>query len=259
MEGANDSTRIDGLEDRLDELENDRLATIESSIDDLSSGWGAYGDHFEVEVDEADTGDTDVFNDESVVTFVINGANLAVRDGQGASSPDGEPTNGRGNLIVGYDEGEAANKTGSHNLVVGPNHTYTSWGGLVQGSEHAVMGRNAAAIGGENKLRGHRGPWRWAETSTMWRQTSRAPSPDRATSWSRQTPTAVLPAVESRRACSLECATPFMAALLPLSPADASPPMPATPSGGCPRPLSVVGSWTWEASQPWPSRAETTS
>ncbi|MBT3432589.1 MAG: hypothetical protein HN435_01620, partial [Nitrospinaceae bacterium] len=58
----------------------------------------------------------------------ITGANLHVRDG---SSDTGGAINGLGNLIVGYDENSSNIKTGSHNIVVGPYHTYSSYGGLV--------------------------------------------------------------------------------------------------------------------------------
>ncbi len=75
----------------------------------------------------------------------ITDCNLHVRSGSGAT--DG-PTNGRGNLIVGYDESLSDTKTGSHNLVVGRWHTYTSYAGLVAGEDNTVANASATVAGG---------------------------------------------------------------------------------------------------------------
>ncbi len=47
-------------------------------------------------------------------------------------------TNGVGNLIVGYQElrGARDDRTGSHNIVAGAGHNYSSFGGLVVGEEN---------------------------------------------------------------------------------------------------------------------------
>lgn len=64
--------------------------------------------------------------------LIIEGANLHLRNGNG--STDG-PVNGLGNLIVGYNEppGSGADRTGSHNLVVGRGNDFSSFGGIVAG------------------------------------------------------------------------------------------------------------------------------
>jgi len=56
--------------------------------------------------------------------LIFSGVNLHLRDGSGSTSG----TNGLGNLIIGYNEDEwvANPRNGSHNLVVGDNHTYSS-------------------------------------------------------------------------------------------------------------------------------------
>jgi hypothetical protein len=79
--------------------------------------------------------------------FVFTGVNVHVRSGSGAT--DGT-INGLGNLIVGYDEARlsGSDKSGSHNLVVGPNHNYTSYGGLVAGYENTINGDFATVSGG---------------------------------------------------------------------------------------------------------------
>jgi hypothetical protein len=79
--------------------------------------------------------------------FVFTGVNVHVRSGSGSTSGT---INGLGNLIVGYDEARLSgtDKSGSHNLVVGPNHNYTSYGGLVVGYKNTVSGSYASVSGG---------------------------------------------------------------------------------------------------------------
>jgi hypothetical protein len=79
--------------------------------------------------------------------FVFTGVNVHVRSGSGYT---GGMINGLGNLIVGYDEARSSgsDKSGSHNLVVGPNHNYTSYGGLVAGYQNTITGLNASVSGG---------------------------------------------------------------------------------------------------------------
>ena len=77
---------------------------------------------------------------------VVESANLHVRNG------DSSEINGRGNLILGYNgppEEGSADRTGSHNLVIGDGHSYTSHHGLVHGVDHRVEAPGAAIIGGE--------------------------------------------------------------------------------------------------------------
>jgi hypothetical protein len=77
------------------------------------------------------------------VRFV--GANVYVQSGAGGTHA---AVNGRGNLIVGYDEDNGDTKSGSHNLVVGRHHTYTSYSGLVAGSNNAIIKPVATVSGG---------------------------------------------------------------------------------------------------------------
>src|SRR5262245_59737810 len=61
----------------------------------------------------------------------VHGANLQDVDGSGGT--DG-PTNGLGNLIVGYNEDESGlPRTGSHNIIGGTDNGYASYGGIVTG------------------------------------------------------------------------------------------------------------------------------
>jgi hypothetical protein len=81
----------------------------------------------------------------------ITGANLHVRNGTGTT--DGTPNN-LGNLIVGYDEPRSSgnNKSGSHNIVVGKEHNYSSFGGLVVGRRNEISGGYASVSGGEDNV-----------------------------------------------------------------------------------------------------------
>src|SRR5262249_33212876 len=85
---------------------------------------------------------------------VFEGCNVHVRSGSG--STDG-PLNGLGNLIVGYNEIQFGNifRTGSNNLVVGRNNSYTSYGGFVAGELNTGSGRAASVSAGfQNKASG---------------------------------------------------------------------------------------------------------
>ena len=77
----------------------------------------------------------------------IDGANLHVRDGSGDTEG---PTNGLGNLIIGYNElrGSMDNRTGSHNLILGRENNYGSYGGIVAGSHNEISGPYSSVSGG---------------------------------------------------------------------------------------------------------------
>jgi trimeric autotransporter adhesin len=95
----------------------------------------------------------------------ITGANLHLVNGldstdctdeQGQEIPD--CPNGLGNLIVGYNElrqpdpeiGEPGEniRTGSHNVVVGQEHNFSRFGGIVVGRFNTISGDFAAVSGG---------------------------------------------------------------------------------------------------------------
>ena len=81
--------------------------------------------------------------------LVIEGVNLHIRSGSGATDSE---VNGRGNLIVGYDEvGDfGSDKSGSHNVVIGTGHSYISYGGLVAGYQNQIVAPYASVSGGEH-------------------------------------------------------------------------------------------------------------
>jgi len=76
----------------------------------------------------------------------ITGANLNIRSGGGSTSAT---INGKGNLIVGYNENDSTQtRTGSHNLIIGNNNSYSSYGGFVAGWKNTLHGPHASISGG---------------------------------------------------------------------------------------------------------------
>ena len=76
----------------------------------------------------------------------ITGANLRLVNGLRATAT----ANGLGNLLVGYNEPRQGKnvETGSHNVVVGQGHNFSSFGGLVVGRQNEISGAFAAVSGG---------------------------------------------------------------------------------------------------------------
>jgi hypothetical protein len=85
-------------------------------------------------------------------TIQFSGVNLQIVNGLGKT----ESVNGEGNLIIGYDEDlEKFPQTGSHNLVLGVEQSFTSYGGIVAGERNAIDGSFDSVTGGEgNKASG---------------------------------------------------------------------------------------------------------
>ena len=81
---------------------------------------------------------------------IFHHANVHVQSGSGTTTEAGGLT-GLGNLIVGYNEmpGQSSGaRVGSHNLVVGPSHAFTSRGGVVFGRGNLISGEYATTLGG---------------------------------------------------------------------------------------------------------------
>jgi len=92
--------------------------------------------------------------DTSTDSVVFTGANVHVRSGAGTTNAT---VNGLGNLFVGYNEDATwgLDRTGSHNLVVGRYHSYSSWGGLAAGQQNTVSGEASVAFGHLNEASGY--------------------------------------------------------------------------------------------------------
>jgi hypothetical protein len=92
----------------------------------------------------------------SNITF--HGANVHIVNGTGQTGT----VNGTGNLIIGYDELPpnillpVGGRSGSHNLVVGMYHQFTStgFGNLVAGEKNVANGEAGQVAGGYNTVSG---------------------------------------------------------------------------------------------------------
>jgi len=128
-----------------------RVANLETSGDDHAVRLDtAEGDLRDVVMWQADV--SPLFDyltvDTSTDSVVFEGANVFVQSGSG--STDGT-VNGLGNLIVGYNEFTSDRPTyqaGSHNIVVGSENGFTSYGSIVSGSNNRTAAPYSAVIGG---------------------------------------------------------------------------------------------------------------
>jgi hypothetical protein len=79
----------------------------------------------------------------------FSGVNVHIIDGSGNTYG---AVNGLGNLIVGYNEtrdiGGPEIRTGSHNVIIGNTHNYSSYGGLVVGTFNNITAPYSSVIGG---------------------------------------------------------------------------------------------------------------
>ena len=82
-------------------------------------------------------------------TVRFTGVNVQVVSGSGDTMG---AVNGLGNLIVGYNENESDIRTGSHNLVIGRQHSYSSFGGLIAGANNTVTGPESSVVGGFSNI-----------------------------------------------------------------------------------------------------------
>jgi hypothetical protein len=81
----------------------------------------------------------------------ITEANLHVRSGSGATNG---AVNGLGNVIIGYNESRLStnDKSGSHNLVVGYEHNYSNYAGIVVGYHNTISGQVSSVSGGHYNI-----------------------------------------------------------------------------------------------------------
>ena len=80
--------------------------------------------------------------------LVFEGCNVHIRSGSGSTAG----INGLGNLIIGYNEPSVSvdpeKRSGSHNLVIGRQNDYFSYGGFVAGLANTVRGPSSSVCGG---------------------------------------------------------------------------------------------------------------
>ena len=92
-----------------------------------------------------------------VRTIRISGVKVQIVNGAGST----ESSNGLRNLLVGYqelgNEVEPDLRTGSHYVVVGRRHNYTSFGGILAGESNSATGVYGSVAGGRRNRAA--GPW----------------------------------------------------------------------------------------------------
>ena len=81
-------------------------------------------------------------------------ASVNVQIVSGSGSTDGV-VNGKGNLVVGYDENPGARaQTGSHDLILGKNQSFTGYSELLNGYNDLASGSYATVLGHVNQASG---------------------------------------------------------------------------------------------------------
>lgn len=100
--------------------------------------------------------DVNTINDLAGPHVIFTGVNVHVRSGSGATD-DGGSLTGLGNLVVGYNEAPAAytvGRGGSHNLALGSENEFSSYGGFVASYLNVISGPYATVSGGEGNTAG---------------------------------------------------------------------------------------------------------
>lgn len=142
--------RVDDLEDgsgggngelagRVEDLEAENVA-LRGEVDDLTALLAG------VSRQDQEVGEGEVYD-----TLVFDGMNLQVVNGEEQT----DSANGLGNLILGYNAPreadffqDASERSGSHSLVVGDRHGWTSWGHILGGFSNDATGPWATVTGG---------------------------------------------------------------------------------------------------------------
>ena len=91
--------------------------------------------------------------DANTHSVVFSGANVYFQSGSGNTDDgvsQGDSLVGLGNLIIGYNEAAGTEtRTGSHNLIIGDEHSYEGFAGLVAGKQNHIQGEYSSVVGGK--------------------------------------------------------------------------------------------------------------
>jgi hypothetical protein len=148
---ATQSASIEELSDELDtvadavSLYTGELDSVGGRIDSIEENVSVLETH-KVQSD-AFFAVVDLDGDGNVL---FSNTNLLIQNGMGDTSL----ANGTGNLVLGYNSTAAftEDRTGSHNLVIGDQHHYSSTGGIVTGVDNQITGAGAVVLGGTGHL-----------------------------------------------------------------------------------------------------------
>lgn len=127
------------------------VATLTATVASLQNTISSAGAQNAIALGQYVTVDPGAENGLKGPHVIIKGANVHIESGSGGTVD----TSGLGNLVIGYDEDSVdaavidGNRSGSHNLVIGPQHEFTASGGLIAGYDNFVSANYASADGGE--------------------------------------------------------------------------------------------------------------
>jgi hypothetical protein len=147
------------LDDVSAEMETNtsNINVLQVDVGDASTGLNALNTTVEAQGLHLDDFEVRVSRGDELMAFVqidsrgdvvFSDTNLVVTNGSGST----QSTNGKGNLIMGYNAYTDEERTGSHNIIVGDNNTFTSTASLIVGDDHSLAGHGSAIIGGELNL-----------------------------------------------------------------------------------------------------------
>jgi len=115
-----------------------------ASLETRTAGYQAFFDHVTVNPDN--------INGLDGPHVIFTEANIHIRSGSGRTD---DPDSGLGNLVLGYNENPFGSpRTGSHNLVLGAGHGYSSWGGFIAGFGNTISSPSATVSGGAENMAG---------------------------------------------------------------------------------------------------------
>jgi len=124
-----------------------RIAALESTVTSLQSTVNQLASLLTyMTIDETNT-----INGVAPPHIIFEGVNLHVRNGSSRT----DTANGLGNLIIGYNEVGSAdinNRAGSHNVIIGLEHEYSTYGGFVAGRFNRVSSISTSISGGYNNV-----------------------------------------------------------------------------------------------------------
>jgi hypothetical protein len=135
-----------------------QVAALQSHVEALQDQFAAVQSNNALKLGKFVTVDPNPENGVRGPNITFKGANIHIVSGSGATDDNlshGGTLTGLGNLIIGYDEliaGAGENRGGSHNLVIGRWHSFTSlaFGGLVAGEQNTISNEAASVSGGES-------------------------------------------------------------------------------------------------------------
>ncbi|MDJ0787843.1 MAG: hypothetical protein QNK05_13620 [Myxococcota bacterium] len=144
-------SEIAGLQAQITSLQDDNaaLGLQVASLEAANAGLGAQLAGFQASLDDLVTRFAGVSRSGDLLTF--EAMNVRVTNGAGSTTTE----NGLGNLIVGYDEAPPfgpADRSGSHNFVLGTSNSYSSHAGLVGGTRNSISAPFASVLTGASNV-----------------------------------------------------------------------------------------------------------